>query len=114
MSEIGVPTLGRIAFAVVHHDPPDVYVAENEEVLSRVLGLHVVAATPGERVSAHGRGVMKQALLEEAWDTAVSTWIEETGTVVDVFPDEDLWTEDRLSADRASFEFRMSPLFADT
>lgn len=113
MSELGVPTLGRIAFAVVHHDPPDVYVAENEQVLSRVLGLHVVAATPAKRVSAHGRGVMKEALLEEAWGSAVSTWIEETGTVVDVFPDEDLWTEERLSADRASFEFRLSPLFAD-
>jgi hypothetical protein len=90
-----------------------VCIAENEEVLSRVLGLHVVAATPASRLSTRGRDVMKEALLEEQWGTAVSTWIEETGTVIDVYPDEDLWTEERLGADRATFEFRMSPLFED-
>lgn len=113
MSETGMPALGRIAFAVVRHDPPDVYVGENEAVLSRVLGWHVVAATPAERVSAHGREIMREALLNEEWGTAVFTWIQETGTAVDVYPDEDLWTEGRLDAERASFEFRMSPLFED-
>jgi hypothetical protein len=37
--------------------------------------------------------------------------MEATGTVVDAYPDEYVWTEERPDQDRASFEIRMAPIF---
>jgi hypothetical protein len=39
--------------------------------------------------------------------------MEATGNVVDVYASEDVWTEERLDAERASFELRIAPLFDD-
>jgi hypothetical protein len=50
-------------------------------------------------------------LLEERWGDAVFLWMEATGSVVDAYPDEDVWTEERLDQDRASFEIRIAPIF---
>jgi hypothetical protein len=45
-------------------------------------------------------------------NVAVAQWMDATGTVVDACPDEEVWTEERLDQDRASFEIRVSPIFA--
>lgn len=103
----------QVAYAVVR-DPeePAVYMAEDIDVLSRVIALHVVAATPPNLVGSRIHRI-RDALLDEQWGTAVFEWMEATGSIVDVYPAEDVWTNERLDAERASFEMRMAPLFAD-
>lgn len=112
--DFGLPSRARIAFAVVHDDPPNVYVAENADVLSRVLALELVARTPAARVSNEARlERMRAALLEERWADALVDWIDETDRVVDAYPDELTWTDARLDLEQASLEIRMAPLFSD-
>lgn len=103
----------QVAYAVVHSDPPEVFIAEDIDVLSRVIALELVAATPADRINEGRRERIKEALLTEQWGTAVFEWMTATGNIVDVYPSEDVWTEARLDAERASFEFRMSPLFGE-
>jgi hypothetical protein len=108
------PERGRVAFAVVHSDPPEVYVAEDEHVLSRVLALKLVAQLPAREVSSSARlNKMRDALLEERWADALVEWITETDTAVDGYPDEQIWRNAQLDLDRASLEIRVSPLFTD-
>jgi hypothetical protein len=109
-----LPERGRVAFAVVHSDPPEVFVAEDEHVLSRVLALRLVAQLPAAEVSDSARlRKMRDALLEERWADALLEWITETDTAVDAYPDEDIWRDRRLDLDRASLEIRVAPLFTD-
>jgi hypothetical protein len=105
---------GRVAFAVVHHDPPDVYIAEDEYVLARLLALNVVAPTRPESLpSAAAVQELRAHLLDERWADAILAWVEFSGVVIDAYPDEEVWTESRLDAERAALEIRMSPLFRD-
>src|SRR6266540_248453 len=113
-ADFGLPGRGRIAFAVVHDDPPSVYVAENADVLSRVLALDLIARTPASRISNQARlERMRSALLEERWADALGDWIDETGRIVDAYPDESIWTDARLDLEQATLEIRMAPLFSD-
>jgi hypothetical protein len=110
MTEPAAPS--QIAYAVVHRDPPEVFFAEDEHVLSRVLALRLVAQLPAERVSSPARlEAMQKALLEERWADALVEWITETDTVVDAYPSEEVWSGDRLDADRAALEIKVAPLF---
>lgn len=102
----------RIAVGVVRGDLPQVFLAENVEVLGRLLGLDVVARTPAHKVGSSAP-VIRQALLDERWGDAVLEWMEATGNVVDGYDDEHVWTEDRLDREFADFELRLSPLFQD-
>jgi len=102
------------AYAVVREEDPKVFLAENADVLARVLALQVVAQLPAATVRSPARlEEMRSALLDERWGDALMAWIEETDTPVDVY-DEALivWTNDALDADQASMEIRMAPLFA--
>jgi hypothetical protein len=112
MDELQAPS--RIAYAVVHRDPPEVFFAEDEHVLSRVLALRLVAQLPANEVSSARRlDAMKEALLEERWADALVEWIDETDTAVDAYPSEEVWHEERLNLEQASMEIRVSPLFTD-
>ena len=105
---------GRIAYAVVHRDPPEVFFAEDEHVLSRVLALQLVAQLPTNEVSSPRRlDAMRKALLEERWADALVEWIDETDTIVDAYPSEEVWREERLNLEQATMEIRVSPLFTD-
>lgn len=104
----------HVAFAVVHGDPPDVFFAEDEHVLSRVLAFQLVAQLRAADVSSPKRlQAMRAALLDERWGDALLEWIDETDTAVDVYPSGEIWGNERLDLDRASFEIRVSPLFTD-
>jgi hypothetical protein len=108
------PTRGRVAFAVIHDDPPGVFIAEDADVLSRVLALELVARTRAGDIANEARlDRIRTALLEERWAEALVEWIDETGRAVDAYPDEPIWTEDRLDLEHATFEIRMAPIFAD-
>ena len=103
------------AYAIVREEDPKVFVAENADVLSRVLALHLVAQLPSQSVRSPARlEEMRAALLEERWGDALIAWIEETDTPVDVY-DEPLtiWSEKALDAEQASMEIRMAPLFVE-
>jgi hypothetical protein len=110
----GATRPGRVAFAVVHDDPPRVYIAEDEHVLSRLVALRVVALTRPESLpSPAAVEELRECLLEERWADAIFSWVEMSGIAVDAYPDEVIWTEAALDAERAALEVRMSPLFRD-
>ena len=72
---------------MVHGDEPQVFLAEDEWVISRVLALQLVALTPSAEISSLSRlQAIREALLQEQWDVALAEWIDETGNFVDVFP----------------------------
>lgn len=104
-----------MAHAVIRSDPPEVIVAEDIDVLHRVLGLHVIARLPA---SAYPPGVaarVREALLAGRWATALAEWMDATDTVVDVYDDLTVWTADRLAEeDLAGVELQFSPLFQET
>jgi len=102
----------RVALGVVRGEVPQVYLAENVEVLGRLLALHVVARTPAKKVGVSA-STIREALLEERWGDAVLEWMSATDNVVDGYDDEHVWTEERLDRDFADFELRLSPLFQD-
>ena len=102
----------RVAVGVVRGDLPRVFLAENVEVLGRLLGLDVVARTPAHKVGSAAPAI-REALLEERWGDAVLEWMSATGNVVDGYDDEHVWTEERLEREFADFELRLSPLFQD-
>jgi hypothetical protein len=107
------PSRGRLAYAVIHGDPPDVYIAENEYVLTWVLAVHVVAATDPSELTEPSRENIRRALLEERWPDAVGEWIEATDRVIDAYPDEPVWTEKHIDEERATLEVRVSRIFSD-
>ena len=102
----------KVAYAVVHNDPPDVYLAR--DALTRLLALEVVARTTPESLrSPEGVEELRAALLEERWADAVVSWIEITGTAIDAYPDESIWSSEDLSSERVLLEMRLGALFRD-
>lgn len=102
----------RVAVGVVRGEVPQVFLAENVEVLGRLLALEVVARTPAHKVGS-AAPVIREALLEERWGDAVLEWMSATDNVVDGYDDEHVWTEERLERGFADFELRLSPLFQE-
>jgi hypothetical protein len=98
----------------VHQDPPEVFIAEDEHVLARLVALKVVAPTSPENLpSSEAARDLRECLLEERWADAILSWVEMSGIVIDAYPDEIVWTEPALDAERAALEIRMAPLFRD-
>lgn len=104
---------GRAAVAVTHGEAPQVLLAESTEVLSRAIAMFWVARTPADQVPPAFLGGIRRALLDEDWSEAVLQWMFSAGELVDAYPDETIWTDDRLDADRAALEIRMAPIFRD-
>ena len=108
------PTAGwsdRVAVAVVRSDPVEIFVATDADVLTRVLALQVVAQTSPDALSPGELEEIREALLAGEWDRALGAWISSVGDPVDAYPDDEVWTDDRIEAEAASFEIRMSPVF---
>jgi hypothetical protein len=103
----------RVSVAVTHGDPPVVVLASNEAVLSRVIALEIVAKSNPAMLNEYDVGRIRGALLDERWSDAVLAWMDATGGVVDAYPDEPVWTEEQLDAERTALELRMAPIFRD-
>lgn len=101
---------GNVAVAVTRGENTEVLLAENGDVLSRLVALRWVARTPAFELGGQVDGI-REALLEERWGDAVLLWMEATETVVDAYPDEDVWTEEQLDQETASLEIRIAPIF---
>jgi hypothetical protein len=87
-----------------------VFIAEDAAVLDRVLALHLVAATPPDQLRSFTGGI-RDALMEERWGDAVLSWMDATGKVVDAYPDETVWRDADIDAERVQLELRVSPIF---
>jgi hypothetical protein len=111
-STIGWP--GRVSIAVVRGDPPVALLAESDAVMGRLLALRLVARSRAGDLGHSGLlDDIRSALLEERWGDAVTMWMQATSEVVDVYPDEEIVTEERLDQDTASMEIRLAPIFED-
>lgn len=103
-----------MAVAVVRGDPTQVFLAESDAVLGRLLALRLVAAAPTPELEPSGLlGEIRQALLDERWADAVELWMRATGEVVDVYPDERVVADEVLGPERAATEIRLAPVFDD-
>ncbi len=102
----------RVAYAVVRGPEPRVLIAEDADALTRVVAVRVVAASPAARVGSFATEI-RNALLAERWSDAVAAWMEATGSVVDAYPDEPVWSEADLDRERTALEMRVAPLFED-
>ena len=114
MSDISPATWpGRVAVAVVRSDPPEIVVASDATVLTRVIALELVARTSPKGLSEETVADLRDALLEERWDHATALWMEATGNIVDAYPDDVIWTDASLDHQLATMEMRMLPIFGD-
>lgn len=101
---------GTVAYAVVHTEPPSIFLAEDIDVLHRVLALEVVARTDPALLGLAADDV-RQALLEERWGDAVVAWIRAVGTGVDVYDGKSIYTSDDLPADLIGAQLQFTRLF---
>jgi hypothetical protein len=87
--------------------------ASDETVLTRAVALEIVAKSHPANLREGYLGRIRQALLDERWSDAILAWMDATGDVVDAYPDEPVWTEHHLDAERTALELRMTPIFRD-
>jgi hypothetical protein len=99
-----------VACAVVRDDPPQVFLAENQEALNWVLALRLIARTPGSELSTGLRDRLREALRQELWGEAVELWMRDRPEV-DVYPSFELYTEQDVEL--AAQELEFTPLFED-
>ncbi|MGH9031519.1 MAG: hypothetical protein ACRDY4_16285 [Acidimicrobiia bacterium] len=105
---------GRVSIAIVRGDPPEALLAESDAVMGRLLALRLVARSrPGDLAPSGLLNDIRDALLDERWGDAVTLWMQATSQVVDVYPDEEIVTDERLDHDTASMEIRLAPIFED-
>lgn len=101
-----------VAYAVVHTEPPSIFLADDIDLLHRVLALEVVARTDPTLLGLRA-AEMREALLEERWGDATVAWIKATGTGIDVYDGKSVYTGDDLPADMIGAQLQFTRLFAD-
>ena len=100
------------AYAIVKSDPPQLFLAQNAAVISRLIALKVVAQQDPAQLAPGRISIIRDALLEERWADAVVTWMSATDTFIDVYEEYvPVWTEEDLDADLAAMEIRMARIF---
>jgi len=104
--------MAAVATAVVHTEPPLVYLADDLDTLHRVLALEVVARTEGDLLNGKAAEI-RDALLTERWGDAVVSWIRETGTGIDVYSNSSVYTDEDLPADLIGAQLQFAALFRD-
>jgi hypothetical protein len=100
-----------VACAVVHDDPPEVFVAEDLETLNWVLALKLIAQTPGSDIPSNLRKRLRTAIRAEHWGEAVSLWMEVRPGNIDVYSSYDLHGPPDVVL--AAEELQFTPLFRD-
>lgn len=103
-------TMRTVAYAVVHLDPPEVWLAEDIDVLHRVLALEVVAATE-PRLLGESVEPIRQALLDERWGDAAVEWIRATDIAIDVYTTRSVYLDSDVPADLIGAQLQFKQLF---
>ena len=101
-----------VATAVVHAEPPLVYLADDLDTLHRVLALEVVARTDAGLLNGRAAEI-RDALLSERWGDAVVSWIREAGTGIDVYSNSSVYTREDLPPDLIGAQLQFAALFRD-
>jgi hypothetical protein len=99
-----------VACAVVRDDPPEVFLAADQDTLNWVLALKLIAVTPGRELPEGLRDELRTALREEQWGEAVALWMSNRPEV-DVYPSFELYGESDVEL--AAQELEFTPLFQD-
>ena len=99
-----------VAYAVVHTEPPSIFLADDIEVLHRVLALEVVARSDPAVLGVAATDI-REAVLEERWGDAVVAWIRSTGTGIDVYDGKSIYTADDLPEDLIGAQLQFTRLF---
>lgn len=105
--------MSGVAYAVVRSDPPDVYLADDVDVLARVLALELVARTNPATLKNGQLDSLRRALLDERWADAIVEWIGLTGMEVDVYTHLHIHNDGELPADLIGAQLQFAPLFRD-
>lgn len=106
---------GRLFIAVVRGDPSQVFLADSDAVLSRLLAIELVAQSRPESFKSESLlKAIRTALLETRWGDAVAMWMEATGETVDTYPDEAVRTAMSLDSTGAALEISLAPIFDDS
>jgi hypothetical protein len=105
--------MASLAYAIVRDDPPQVFVADDLDVLHWVLAIHLVAQTQPAGLDPGLVESLREALTEERWGDAVAEWIGITGTPVDVYTGLRVWTSAEITPDTVLHELEFTPLFRD-
>ncbi len=105
--------MASVAYAVVRQDPPEVFVAEDVEVLHRVLALELVGRTPSSDLGSDQCATLRQALLEERWADAVVQWMRLRGVAVDVYTHLHVYTDQDAPAELVGAQMQFAPIFRE-
>jgi hypothetical protein len=97
----------------VRQDPPEVFVAEDVDVLNRVLALELVGRTPSHDLEPDQCAELRGALLEERWADAVIQWMRLRGVAVDVYTHLHVYTEQDAPPELVGAQLQFSPIFRD-
>ncbi len=100
-----------VAVAVVRGEAPDVFVAENLDVLHWILALEWVARADPATLGEGLRDSLRRALLEERWADAVLDYMDHIGTAVDVYDGHECYEGRDVAMGPTELQFR--PLFRD-
>ena len=99
---------------MVKEDTPRIYLAENAQVISRLLAVKVVAAAQARLFADAELEEVREHLLHERWADAVLMWMDATDTLIDVYEElVPVWTEAELDSEVASMAIRTSRLFSE-
>ena len=117
MSEIPVDRerrLQRVTYALIHSSATadaEVLIAKDDESISQALALEVIAPTSpaqlGSRLSE-----IQEALMDRRWADALVAWMDATGRIVDVYPDEPVRSS-VLDEETIELELKFKPIFID-
>jgi hypothetical protein len=99
-----------VACAVLRDDPPQVFLAEDEDTLNWVLALRLIALTPSAELPKSLREKLRAALRNEYWGDAVELWMQNRPEV-DVYPSFELFLANDVEL--ASMELEFTPLFEE-
>ncbi len=105
--------MASVAYAVVRQDPPEVFVADNVEVLNRVLALELVGRTPSADLDKSECAALREALLDERWADAVVPWMRLRGVAVDVYTHLHVYTDQDAPPELVGAQLQFAPIFRD-
>jgi hypothetical protein len=102
-----------MAYALIPGQEEIAYLAEDPEVLTRVLVLQLVGQLRPAQLRNDELERIRTALRDEDWEEAIIAWMDATGQRLNIFPDEPIWTSDELDDERLRLELPRTPIFSD-